>query len=402
VLILAIFAVVLLSVLAVGISAAVRVELGASRLSLERMQGLFLAEAAIRQARAVLLYDDQKLDTLRDSWGPDCTHPLDVPRAYGEGSYFAHIEDACGRIDVNKADLEALLRLTGSQQVAESIVTWREPVPSADDAYYLALPQPYVPRHGSFETVGELLLVRGVTPDMFFGKAGQPGLVDLCTVESISPNTDAQGDMRTGLNEFRNWGEFEAFRNALLAKMGGVLTLYDATEIFNGWSLLSRTDQRGYTSLAQLATVAGLGYDKIVGVIDYLTMRPGISVTGLVNVNTARPEVIAALPGGSMALGLNIVNRRNQAPFANLGEFTEFLLNQPSGIDVFAQMIDYVNVKSSSFIVTATGYPPTERGFRSLRALVRRIEDDVVLIQQSEEEWPVPPPAEVAAAAGRR
>ena len=96
-LILAIFSVVLLSVLAVGISSGVRIELGASRLSLERMQGLFLAEAAIRQARAVLLYDDPKLDTLQDPWGPDCAHPLDAPRAFGEGFYLAHIEDACPR-----------------------------------------------------------------------------------------------------------------------------------------------------------------------------------------------------------------------------------------------------------------------------------------------------------------
>src|SRR5574340_24612 len=112
VLILAIFAVVLLSVLAVGISAAVRSELRASHLSLERMQGLFLAEAAIRQARAVLLYDDQKLDALSDPWGPDCLRPLDVPRAYGEGFWFASIEDACGRININEADPETLFRLT--------------------------------------------------------------------------------------------------------------------------------------------------------------------------------------------------------------------------------------------------------------------------------------------------
>jgi len=402
VLILAIFSVVLLSVLAVGISSGVRIELGASRLSLERMQGLFLAEAAIRQARAVLLYDDPKLDTLQDPWGPDCAHPLDAPRAFGEGFYLAHIEDACGRIDVNEADVETLLRLTGDQQVAESIVAWREPVLSADDAYYRALLEPYAPRHGPFETVGELLLVRGVTPDLFFGKGGEPGLVDLCSVESISPNTDAGGDLRTGLNEFKNWGEFEAFQKALLAKMGGVLTVYDANEIFNGWFRLFQSGQQGYTSLAQLATVAGLGYDKIVGIIDYLTMQPGLTISGMVNVNTASPEVIAALPGGSMALGLSIATRRSQAPFANLGEFAEFLLSQPNGPDVFAQMIDHVNVKSSSFIISATGYPPTERGYRSLRALVRRTGNDVVLIQQSEEEWPAPPVVQVAAAVGRR
>jgi hypothetical protein len=76
-------------------------------------------------------------------------------------------------------------------------------------------------------------------------------------------------------------------------------------------------------------------------------------------------------------------------------------MGQPNGPDIFAQMIDHVNVKSSSFIIEATGYPLTERGFRTLRALVRRTNDSVVLVDESEEDWPLPSPVEQAAAGGR-
>jgi general secretion pathway protein K len=402
VLILAIFAVVFLSVLAVGISSAVRVELRAAHASLERMQGLFLAEAGIREARAILLYDDRNVDTLQDGWGPEALQPLDLPREFGAGYYRVKVDDACGRININRADVDTLLRLTGDLQAAQAIVEWRQPMLGQNDAYYAGLPEPYAPRHAPFQTLGELLLVRGVTPDMFFGTPDKPGLSDLCAVEGIAENTDANGSMRVGLNEFRNWGEFEEFQRSVLAKLGGSLTMYDATEIFNGWSRLTSNGQSGYTSLAQLATVAGLGYDKIINAIDHLTIDPGIQVSGLVNVNTARPEVIAALPGGSMALGIAIAARRTQAPFGTLGEFTEFLLNQPNGPDIFAQMIDHVNLKSSSFIVEAMGYPPTERGFRTLRAVLRRTPTDVHVIHQSEEDWPLPPPAEQAALVGGR
>jgi type II secretory pathway component PulK len=402
VLILAIFAVVFLSVLAVGISSAVRVELRAAHASLERMQGLFLAEAGIREARAILLYDDRNIDTLQEEWGREALQPLDLPREFGAGYYRVRIDDACGRINVNKADVDTLVRLTGDIEAAQAMVEWREPMLGQGDAYYETLPEPYAPRHAPFQTLGELLLVRGVTPDMFFGTPEKPGLADLCAVEGIAENTDANGSMRVGLNEFRNWGEFEEFQRSVLAKLGGWLTMYDATEIFNGWSLLTSSGLSGYTSLAQLATVAGLGYDRIINAIDHLTIDPGIQVSGLVNVNTARPEVIAALPGGSMALGTAIVARRTQTPFGTLGEFTEFLLNQPNGPDIFAQMIDHVNLKSSSFIAEAMGYPPTERGFRTLRAVLRRTPDDVYVIHQSEEDWPLPPPAEQAALAGGR
>jgi type II secretory pathway component PulK len=402
VLILAIFAVVFLSVLAVGISSAVRVELRASHASLERIQGLFLAEAGIREARAMLLYDDPKIDTLQEAWGPDALQPLDLPREFGAGYYRVRVDDACGRININKTDLDTLFRLTGDLQVAQAIVEWREPVLGQNDAYYETLAHPYAPRHGPFQTLGELLLVRGVTPDMFFGKADKRGLIDLCAVEGISENTDANGSMRIGLNEFRNWGEFPEFQKSVMTKLGATLTMYDANEIFNGWSRLTSSGLPGYSSLAELATVAGLSYDKIINAIDHLTIDPGIQVAGLVNVNTARPEVIAALPGGSMALGAAIAARRKQAPFATLGEFAEFLLSQPNGPDVFARMIDHVNLKSSSFIVEVMGYPPTERGFRTLRAVLRRTPDDVYVIHQSEEDWLLPPPAEQTALVGRK
>jgi type II secretory pathway component PulK len=406
VLILAIFAVVLLSILTVGITAAVRVELRASRTSLDRMQGLFLAEAGIREACAILLYDDPRLDTLQDDWSPYCDQPLDLPRQFGEGFYRVHVQDACGRIDLNQADREMLFRLTGDAQVAEAIMAWRgsREAGGGDQAYYESLPYPYRPRNGWFPTVGELLLVRGVTPGMYFGEEGRPGLKDLLTVEAISPNTDPNGQLRFGLNEFRNWGE-EAFRKAVLAKFAAVFSEYDAneigTQIWNGLTDLNKLGQQ-YTEISQLATVAGVSYDRIARLIDYVTADPGLTVRGLVNVNTAPLEVLALLPGSSAELAEAIAIRRESAPFASLGEFTTFLMSQPRGTEAFTRIIDHVNVKSSSFIIEAMGYRAEGRAFRTLRALVRRLPDQVVVVQQVEEDGPLPQPDElmVAASAG--
>jgi len=393
VLILAIFAVVLLSILTVGITAAVRVELRASRSSLDRIQGLFLAEAGIRRARAILLYDDPKLDALDDPWGPYYTQPLDLPHQFGDGFYRVRVEDACGRIDVNKADLETLLRVTGDADAAQAIVAWRSPIQGEEKSYYESLPYPYRPRGGPFQTLGELLLVRGVTTDMYFGVNGRPGLEDLLVVEAISPNTDANGDLRFGLNEFRNWGE-EAFRKAVVAKFSTIFTAYEATDIgtqiFAGLTDLNKLGQQ-YTAISQLATVAGVSYDKIMRLIDYVTAEPGLFVRGLVNVNTAPLAVVAALPGSSVELAQAVVARREAVPFASLGEFAGFLINLPRGTEAFSEIIDYVNVKSSTFIIESMGYPGEGRGFRTLRALARRRRDQVEVVQQAEEDWPLPP-----------
>ena len=127
VLILAVLAVVLLTTLAVAITAAVRVELLASRSALERTQALFLAEAGINRARAILLYEDVGVDSLQDPWGPDCEEPLWLPQELGAGSYQVRVIDASGRINVNRANHAILYSLTGDPDIAAAIIDWRDP-----------------------------------------------------------------------------------------------------------------------------------------------------------------------------------------------------------------------------------------------------------------------------------
>jgi general secretion pathway protein K len=394
-LILAVFAVVLLTVLAVGIAAAVRVELLASRSSLGRAQSLFLAQAGLNQARAILVYDDQTVDALTDDWGPDAESPLDLPHEMGDGFYRARVHDACGRIDINQADLPTLERLTAYPAVAASIIDWRDAdselvTPDGAEAeYYQSLPYPYLPRNGPFQTIGELLLVRGVTPEMFFGTADHLGLADLVTVDSQSLNTDASGNPKMSLTEFRNWGE-KAFRDMLMAKLGSVLTQYEAESIFLGLTALSDAGQDGYTSLAQLVTVAGLDPGRLAQLVDYFSVETEPLVKGKVNLNTAPVEVIAALPGSSQGLGQALIARRQQEPFRGLGDVVAFLMEQPGGMGLLGQLIDRVTTRSSTFLIESTGSTDTGRSFRTLTALMRRFPDNVFVIRQAEEDWPLP------------
>jgi general secretion pathway protein K len=397
VLILAVFAVTLLAVLAVGITAAVRVEMLASRTSLDRMQALFLAEAGKNTARAVLFYEDPAVDTLLDEWGPKPTEtqPLNEPHELGDGFYRVQVQDACGRIDLNEADYGTLLRLVGDAGVAAAIVDWRdkgegEMSDGAERDYYEAEGVPYAPRDADFESTGELLLVRGVTPDMYFGTPDRRGLVDLVTVGSESPNTDAQGQPRFGLNQLGAWDE-PKFRDTVMSQLGSVLSMYDAEEIFRGFMELRELGLDGYTSLAQLASAAGLDYGKIAQIIDYLTVDTALVQKGKVNLNTAPVEVIAALPGSSMSVAEGLVDRRDKEPFQSLGDVVTALMQLPDGPAVFEQMIDRVTTKSSTFLIESMGSVAGDRTHRTLSALVRRSKDGVFVIRQVERDWPLPP-----------
>ncbi len=400
VLILAIFAVALLTTLAVAITAGVRAELKASRASLERMQELFLAQAGVDVARALLLYEDQTYDALDDPWGPYAEQPLDAPQPLGTGSYRVEVSDACGRIDINHADADTLTRLTGDPALAEEIIRWRSG--RADEEKYLSLPYPYLPRQGPFQSVGELLLVEGMTPELFFGTQDRPGLVDLVTVEAISANTDARGEWRTLMRDLAlASGELPNFDAWFTEHHAELLEIAD----LDTWKRIISYRLPGsptgtYTSLAQLADV--LASYGALEALDYLSVSPDQYLQGRVNVNTASEEVLSLLPGSSPDVAKAIVERRDEQPFVSLGDLAQFLYSQEEGGRVLTQMIDHVTTKSSSFIIEAMGDMGTGRSFRTIRAQVRRMNDTVRVVRQFEENIPLPPYQESVSMASRR
>ncbi len=111
---------------------------------------------------------------------------------FGAGGYWVRVNDEGGKINLNRAD-EPALRQTFTnlgfdakfgEALTDAILDWRDTdslvrLHGAESDYYLALPIPYPAKDGPFDTLDELLLVRGVTPALFYG-----GLRDLFTVYS--------------------------------------------------------------------------------------------------------------------------------------------------------------------------------------------------------------------------
>ena len=112
------------------------------------------------------------------------------PVPYGEGHFEVWIGNERGKININGAN-EALLKimlkgfgLEGLQEsiIVASIMDWRDKndlhrLNGAENDYYKSLPEPYACKNSDFDSVEELLMVRGVTPELFYG-----GLKDMITV----------------------------------------------------------------------------------------------------------------------------------------------------------------------------------------------------------------------------
>jgi type II secretory pathway component PulK len=128
--------------------------------------------------------------------------------------------DECAKLDLNYATIDQLYMLPGmTDEAAPAIIDWRgtgsQPGGAKDD-YYLSLADPYYCKQSPYETVEELLLVRGVPREMLYGDGTAPplgqqsvmgssnrplfsdptlsrGLFDLFTVHAYSPRTGGGG-----------------------------------------------------------------------------------------------------------------------------------------------------------------------------------------------------------------
>lgn len=127
-----------------------------------------------------------------------------VPLGPGEFSY--RITDEEARLNVNYAAADRFARLltelgvTGEARdvISDSLQDWKDTndeyrVRGAESSdYYLKLPTPYRARNGYLQDVTELLQVRGVTPELFWGTKERVGLAELVTVfgrNSVNVNT---------------------------------------------------------------------------------------------------------------------------------------------------------------------------------------------------------------------
>ncbi len=101
---------------------------------------------------------------------------------YWGGTYGVRMIDEGGRISLFRAD-EALLRKVfesigldsdAQEELTDAIIDWRDSddlhrLHGAEDEYYMKLPEPYHAKNGPFDSVDELLQVRGITRELFFG-----------------------------------------------------------------------------------------------------------------------------------------------------------------------------------------------------------------------------------------
>ncbi len=163
-----------LAAIALSLASTVRGETERTSTAVDGLRSYYLAQAGVERATYEILWSLQSPDR---RLLPRYTTQLD----YNFPSGVAHVEivSEAAKLDVNRASVEDLYRLgvalgiepERSREIAFAIADWRAPAPggSAFDSYYLSLTPSFRAPHASFEEIEELLLVKGVTPDIYYG-----------------------------------------------------------------------------------------------------------------------------------------------------------------------------------------------------------------------------------------
>lgn len=171
-----------------------RTELAAAGNFREQAESYYLAEAGVYRAAVEIINADRDLppdsksyDALTEHWHTNPAAYDNVP--FGRGRYWVAVTDEESKIPLNGGRLtppqyDAMLRRLFSNSgvrdekllstIVDSIQDWRDTdnlhrLSGAEDDYYLSRPTPYRAKNGNFESIEELLLVKGMTSEVLYG-----------------------------------------------------------------------------------------------------------------------------------------------------------------------------------------------------------------------------------------
>jgi general secretion pathway protein K len=181
-----------------------RVETSSSLSFKEMIERKFISEAGIQRGIMEIFYFNYK-NVSSEGQSSQVIDETDLWRTDGrpyegkikDGTYSVKIVDEQGKIDINTAPeilLRNLFKNIGladneADSIVDSIMDWKDKddlhrLNGAESDYYMSLPTPYKAKNENFDTVEELLLVKGMSTDILFGSENKKGVIDFLTVHS--------------------------------------------------------------------------------------------------------------------------------------------------------------------------------------------------------------------------
>lgn len=165
-----------------------------------------IARSGFNVALAVLYEDalETEFDSLQEYWADPLT--FSTVSQFDEGRFEVRVKDHSGRISINKLvdetgkvnqkQRDLLERFFSADEfglepeevgdILDAMTDWIDPDNEvtkfgAEDSYYQSLEKPYACKNGPMAFLEELLLVKGITRELFYGNGERPGISSYLT-----------------------------------------------------------------------------------------------------------------------------------------------------------------------------------------------------------------------------
>lgn len=291
-----------------------------------------------------------------------------------------------GKLNINVATAEQLTALFEQvldptevviAELVDALLDWRDRddetrLNGAESDYYSQLePTPYRAKNRPFETVEELLLVRGFSTAVLFGEDyNRNGLLDSNEDDGDDsfPPDNADGQLDRGLLPFitvwsRELNTAADNRPRINLNARNVEQLAEQlTEFFEPavveFIVAARKAGKTFASPADLLEMDGspVGLEDMPTVMDRLTTRPLPGFVGLVNVNAAPAEVLRSLGVLSEEEVAAIIQARDRLSDEDKLTTAWLLTEGVLSLERFKQAEPLLTTKAMQFSVESLGY----------------------------------------------
>jgi general secretion pathway protein K len=197
-LIMVLWVITILTVVVLEFCFAMRTEVNITKNFKEELQLYAIAQGGVQRAIAeLILKHDARVQQLRKTMKTEEVTPekkewvadgRPYPVKFDQGECELRIMSEAGKININTISEMTLRKLIGNlglevekrDVVVDSILDWRDSddflrINGAENDYYQSLKEPYRCKNGNLDSIEELLLVKGVTPELFYGRKGTKG-----------------------------------------------------------------------------------------------------------------------------------------------------------------------------------------------------------------------------------
>jgi general secretion pathway protein K len=196
----------------------------------DSIQAQYIALAGVEAARVILVQDDLSHDSLDEQWAEFPVY-LATASTYLNGAQLTGaITDECSKFDLNSLALKDSYTELRKQQfqrlftlqniditqeelddLTNCIIDWLDTdsditLGGAEDEYYMSLEPPYHSKNAPMDSVEEILLVKGMKSEYFFGTENYDGLKNYVTIGTggkININTASEMVLK-GISEHFN------------------------------------------------------------------------------------------------------------------------------------------------------------------------------------------------------